>query len=113
LRAAGITIRPQTKGITQGQVRILGPTEFLITSFRGPLELTMDNAALVVPEGTIYRVVLGDSQGPPPVGAGAEDEKRAKFTAFLIFILTTAGIVVPVTLENLHGRHQLVSPIFP
>jgi hypothetical protein len=104
VRAAGILIRPQTKQPTQGQVQILGPTEFLITSFHGPLELTMGNAALVVPEGTTYRVVQGDSQGPGPVGAGAEDAKHAKFTAFLVAAVVAA---VPIALAV---RYNTASP---
>lgn len=107
VRAAGILIRPQTKQPTQGRVRILGPTEFLITSYRGPLELTMGDASLVVPEGTTYRVVQGDSQGPGPVGAGAEAAKQAKFTAFLVAAAVAAVPIVLAVRYNVASPHRI------
>ncbi|MCL4524809.1 MAG: hypothetical protein M1453_08380 [Acidobacteria bacterium] len=92
VRAAGIVIRPQPKRATQGQVTLVGPTELLVTSYRGPLELTMGDESLTVPEGTTYRV-QGDSRGPGPAGAGADAARRAPFRAFLI---TFAVVVVPL-----------------
>ena len=93
VRAAGIVIRPQPKRLTHGQVTLVGPLELLVTSYRGPLELTLGNESLVVPEGTTYRVVQGDSKGPGPVGAGAEAARMAPFKAILV---TAAVLVVPL-----------------
>lgn len=47
VRAAGILIRPQPQRPTHGQVTLVGPSELLVTSYRGPLELTLGNESLV------------------------------------------------------------------
>jgi hypothetical protein len=105
VRAAGIVIRPQAKRLTHGQVTLSGPLELLVTSYRGPLELTLENESLVVPEGTTYRVVQGDSRGPGPVGAGAEAARLAPFKAFLI-----AAAVVVIPLVTIITINLLASP---
>ena len=105
VRAAGILIRPQAKRSTHGQVTLLGPGEVLVTSFHGPLELTLGNESLVVPEGTTYRVVEGDSQGPGPVGAGAAAARMAPLKAFLV---ATAVVATPMVIAI--TVHLLASP---
>jgi hypothetical protein len=105
VRATGIVIRPQPKRFTHGQVTVVGPSELLVTSFRGPLELTLEDESLVVPEGTTYHVVHGDRRGPGPVGAGAEAARRAPFKAFLI-----AFVAVGVPLATLLTYQALASP---
>jgi len=105
VRATGIVIRPQPKRFTHGQVTVVSPSELLVTSFRGPLELTLENESLVVPEGTTYRVVQGDRRGPGPVGAGAEAARRAPFKAFLV-----AFVAVAVPLTTLLLYQALASP---
>jgi hypothetical protein len=105
VRAAGILIRPQAKRSTHGQVTVVGPTELLVTSYRGPLELTLGNESLVVPEGTTYHVVQGDSKGPGPVAAGAEAARRERFRAFLVAF---AVVAVPLLIDITY--HLLVSP---
>lgn len=105
VRAAGIVIRPQAQRVTHGQVTLVGPLELLVTSYRGPLELTLGNESLVVPEGTTYRVVQGDSRGPGPVGAGAEAARMAPFKAFLV-----AAVVVVVPLIVVITHNLLASP---
>ena len=76
VRAAGMVIRPQPQRLTQGRVTVVGPSELLVTSYRGPLDVSMGNESLTIPEGTTYRV-QGDSKGPGPVGAGAEAARPA------------------------------------
>ncbi len=105
VRAAGIVIRPQAQRATQGRVTLAGPLELLVTSYRGPLELTLGNESLVVPEGTTYRVVQGDSKGPGPVGAGAEAARKAPFKALLV---TAAFVAVPLVAVITY--HLLASP---
>lgn len=105
VRATGITVRPQPQRATHGQVTIVSPTEMLVTSYHGPLELTLDNESLTVPEGTTYRVVQGGSRGPGPVGAGAEAARRAPFKAFLV-----AFAVVAIPLVTVITYHLLASP---
>jgi hypothetical protein len=102
VRAMGILIRPQANRRTQGQVTITGPSQFLVTSFHGPLELTLGNESLVVPEGTTYRVVQGDSKGPGPIGAGEEAARRAPFKAILVAVAVVAvPLVIAITVNLL------------
>lgn len=105
VRAAGIVIRPQAPQLTHGQVTLSGPLELLVTSYRGPLELTLGDESLVVPQGTTYRVVQGDSRGPGPVGAGAEAARLAPFKAVLV-----AAAVVAVPLVTVIAVNLLASP---
>jgi hypothetical protein len=104
VRATGIVIRPQPKRLTHGQVTVVGPSELLVTSFRGPLELTLENESFVVPEGTTYRV-QGDSRGPGPVGAGAESARRERRRAFFV-----AFAFVAVPMVSIITYHLLASP---
>ncbi len=101
VRAAGILIRPQPQRSTHGQVTLVGPSELLVTSYRGPLELTLGNESLVVPEGTTYRVVQGDSKGPGPVGAGAQAARMAPLKAFFVAFAVVAVPLVAVITVNL------------
>lgn len=106
VRAAGVTIRPQSKLPSQAQIALLGPIELLVTTYRGPLELRLEDETLTLPEGTTYKLfVQGDSRGPGPVGAGAEDARRAKLRAFFI-----AFAVVALPLVGTITYHLLASP---
>lgn len=105
VRVTGIVIRPQPKRFTHGQVTVVGPSELLVTSFRGPLELTLENESLVVPEGTTYHVVHGDRRGPGPVGAGAESARRERLRAFFV-----AFAAVGLPLAALLIYQSLASP---
>ncbi len=105
VRATGIVIRPQPQRSTHGQVTLVSPSELLVTSYRGPLELTMGDESLTVPEGTTYRVVQGDSRGPGPVGAGEKEARRAPIIAFFV-----AFTVVAVPLVSVITYHLLASP---
>ncbi|MBI3662342.1 MAG: hypothetical protein HY234_04745 [Acidobacteria bacterium] len=109
VRATGITVRPQPQRATHGQVTVVGPAELLVTSYHGPLELTLGNERLVVPEGTTYRVVQGDSRGPGPAGAGAAAVRLAPFKAFLVAF---AVVAVPLVIVITHNLVASPSSIF-
>ena len=88
VRASEARIRPKTAQAL-AQVTLVGPLEFLVTSQRGTLEVTIGNEVHAVAEATSYRVLVdasaaGDSsQRPAPSG-------RSRFL-LIALILIGAG----------------------
>jgi len=87
VRASEARIRPTTAPAL-AQVTLVGPLEFLVTSQRGTLEVTIGNEVHTVPEATSYRVVVdawaaGDSsQRPAPSG-------RSRFLLIALILIGT------------------------
>lgn len=87
VRASEARIRPTTAQAL-AQVTLVGPLEFLVTSQRGTLEVTIGNEVHTVPEATSYRVVVdawaaGDSsQRPAPSG-------RSRFLLIALILIGT------------------------
>lgn len=111
VRASGMLVRPQNRQAAHGQVTVLSPTEIIVTSYRGPLQVSYMDEMLVVPENTSYRVtqVKGDVHGPGPVGAGAESARREKLRAFLIVFVVA---IAPLTAAIVHDVLASPSSIF-
>jgi hypothetical protein len=87
LRALDAMIRAKAGQPAVGQVTLLSPNAFVITSNRGELEVTIDEVTRVVPEGNSYRVELDpEPQGTPRTRKAG----RAKFIWIPLFAI--AGV---------------------
>ena len=71
LIADGATIRPAGTQATVAQITRVSPTELLLNSTRGALEITMGDEVKTIEAGTAYRLeVEDDDSGPPAQGDG-------------------------------------------
>lgn len=92
VHALRATIRPSKPQPTHAQVGVVSPTELLVTSFRGALEVRVGSEVHVVPEATSYRVIL-EPEPQDPEGVGAEAARRAR----VVKVLVGGGIAAAVT----------------
>ena len=88
VRASEARIRPTTAQAL-AQVTLVGPLEFLVTSQRGTLEVTIGNEVHTVPEATSYRVLVDDASAaddssPRPAAAG-----RSRFLLIALIMIGT------------------------
>jgi hypothetical protein len=67
LTADGATIQPHTNQPTVAQVTLVSPSELLLYSRRGALEVFMEDQLEIVPEGGSYRMMIQPAE-PSPQG---------------------------------------------
>jgi len=110
LLANGATIRPDTSQPTVGQITLVNPSELLLTSRKGTLEVSMDGDVKTVPEGSSYRMLIqppdaaGSSSNPQRNGSAASPGRNR----FLFIAVALVGAGVGIGL-----RQALVSPWAP
>ena len=101
LLADGATIRPATSGATVGQVTLVSPTELLLSSEKGSLEVSMDDDVKTLPEGKSVRMLI---QPPDP---GSPQTRRAGRNRFLWIFLAAVGAGVGIALwQALESPHK-------
>jgi len=104
----GVSIRPASSHATSAQIAKLGPTEAILISTRGDLQVTLGDEVKTVSAGTSYKLevesearALGsDQQGPQPAG---RNRNRLLLIAITATVATT-GVL---------AWRALVSPIAP
>jgi hypothetical protein len=87
VRASEARIRPKTAQQTLAQITLVGPLEFLVTSQRGTLEVTIGSEVHTVPEATSYRVLVDASA----VGNSSAEPEPAGRNRFLLIVLILIG----------------------
>ena len=93
IHALRARIRPQTPQPTHGEVAVVSANELLVSSYRGPLEVSLESETYFVPEGTSYRVLLeAEPQGPE--GAGKDAMSAA--AKMIIAGAAVAGLIVAI-----------------
>lgn len=104
--ANGVQIRPRNSNPTHGQVLLVSPSELVVTSVSGEIEVLVDNDSHIVPSNSSYRVLL--EQDPQAVeGAGAQAARRAKLVGNIVGWSIAGAAVTLVILYN------VVSPSWP
>ncbi len=106
LIADGATVRPANAQATSGQISMISPTELMLTSTRGTLEVTMGDEVKTVEAGSSYRLeVDSEDSGPGPAPQSPHPTARNRFLWIAIpAVAAVTGIVI--------GR-ALVSPTTP
>jgi hypothetical protein len=94
LLADGALIRPGTTQATVAQITVVSPTELLLTSRKGTLQVSMDDEAKTVPEGASYRMLIQPDpvSGPGPGPAGAGGGQLPSPTGQNHFVFVVAGV---------------------
>ena len=87
----GVTVRPATAHATYAQISRVSPTEAILTSTRGDLQITLDDEVKTVSAGSSYKLEISDdessdkNQGPRPAG-------RNRHVFAIILIGALAGV---------------------
>ena len=62
LSALGATVRSRSGEAAHGRVTIVGANELVVTSFRGPFDISIDGDSHAIPDGQSVRVQIVDAQ---------------------------------------------------
>lgn len=108
VRSGDVTVRPKTAEATYGRVEKVNDNDYVISSYRGALEVVVDEQVYAVPEATSYRLRLDPQEGAAaprepedPTGVGARSAKRRRALLFFLGGATSAAIATFVVLQNL------------
>jgi hypothetical protein len=89
IRALDVTVRPKTQDATHAQVTVNGPSELLVTSFRGELTVELDGKVYSMTPGRTYRVEI-QSADQKTMDAGRHTARKQRNLVFLVFGGTAA-----------------------
>jgi len=106
LVADGATIRPANAQPTSGQISMISPTELILTSNRGTLQVTMGDEVKTVEAGSSYRMEIEtEDPGPSPNPQAPHATARNRFLWIAIpVVAAVTGVVI---------WRALVSPTTP
>ena len=91
LLADGATIRPAGSQPTVAQITRVSDKELLLTSNRGPVEISMGDEVKTIEAGTSYRMEIDNSDpGPQGQGQGPYHPARNRFALFVILAVGVA-----------------------
>jgi hypothetical protein len=108
LIADGATIRPANAQATSGVISLISPTQLILTSTRGTLEVSMGDELKTVEAGSSYRMeVETEDSGPGPQGQGQAPHPTAR-NRFIFFLIPTVAAVTGIIIWR-----ALVSPTAP
>ncbi len=106
VRTADVQIYPSSTQPTHAEVTFVRPNELLVTSVKGPLEVTVGSEVHAVAEATSYSVLL--EQEPQEIeGVGKEAARRARVMQAITGVTISAAIITLILLKN------AVSPSIP
>jgi len=104
-------IRPASSGVTVAQVTKVNENQLLLTSTRGPLEISMGDEVKTIDAGTSYRMEISsaDTAGPatPPQRRGGGPLHTAS-NHFVLIAIVLVGVAAGVGIWR-----ALVSPDHP
>jgi hypothetical protein len=113
LSANHAVIRPAASQAVVAQVTRVSPTELLLSSSRGDLEVTFDDQVTTIPAGSSYRMLLdpgaAEPQGPAPTHPAGKRKRRAAFILLGISAAAT-GIAIAAVASS---SSSPVSPSAP
>jgi len=101
LVADGATIRPLNSQATSGQVSMVSPTELILTTTRGTLQITMGEEIKTLEAGNSYRLEVESEADPASDPQGARPTARNHFLWIAIPVVAAiTGIVIWRALES-------------
>jgi len=121
--ANAATVRPMGSGTTIAQVTRVSPSELLLNSRKGTLEVTFDGETTTIAEGSSYRMLIDPAQYPQGAGSSgspqssnqlpqaAAKKKSRKRAAFIL--LGAAGAAAGIAIAAVGGSSDPVSPSAP
>jgi hypothetical protein len=102
LSALGATVRSRSGEAAHGRVTIVGANELVVTSFRGPFDISIDGDSHEIPDGQSVRVQIVDAQdqggGSSKNGSGSGTipavRNRKKLLLVIMYSAAIAGAAV-------------------
>ena len=102
LNALGAVVRSRSGEAVHGRVTIVGANELVVTSFRGPLDISIDGDSHVIPDGQSVKVQIVDAQdqNPPSTQGGNGSgtipavRNRKKLLLITLYAAAIAGAAV-------------------
>lgn len=93
--ADGATIRPLNAQATSGQITMISPTQLILTSTRGTLEVSMGEEVKTLEAGSSYRLEVEADPGPDPNPQSPHATARNRFLWIAIPVIgAVAGVVI-------------------
>lgn len=94
--ADGVTIRPVDSQPTSGQIAKISPTQLVLTSNHGTLQITMGDEVKTLDPGTSYRLEVesAEDSGPGPQPQLPHPTARNRFLWIAVPVVTAATAVV-------------------
>ncbi len=103
LRALQATVRPRGSRPTQASLTIFSPTQLVVSSYRGEVELRVGDESYTIGEHRSYLVDISEEQGPGPEGVGKKPVRRTRAALFFLSSAAVAAIAaygIHVALES-------------
>jgi hypothetical protein len=103
LRAPQATLRPKGPRPTHASLTIISPTQLVVSSYRGEVELRVGDESYTIGEHLAYRVDISEEQQPGPQGVGKKPVRRTRAALVLLTSAAVAGIAaygIRVALES-------------
>jgi hypothetical protein len=92
LNALGVEIRSLDGQPAHGRVSIVGANQLVVTSFRGPFEVSYDGDTHAIADGSSYRLTVADAVDKPREEGNGTQAVRSRKKVLMI-VLITAGII--------------------
>lgn len=103
--ALGVEIHSLDGQPAHGRVSIVGANELVVTSFRGPFEVSYDGDTHAIADGSSYRLTLAEANDKPGAeGNGTQAVRSRKKLLFIILVsaaVVGAGVVSWVVYDEL------------
>ncbi len=101
LSALGAMVRSRSGEASHGRVTIVGANELVVTSFRGPFDISIDGDSHEIPDGQSIRVQIVDAQdqgggSKGGNGSGTIPAVRNRKKLLLITLYAAAGVAAGV-----------------
>lgn len=96
--ADGVVVQPKGNGHSVAQISFVSPTELMLTSRQGDLELTMGDETQTVAQGNSYRVTIKSPSQPASPASPAPIASGGGSTAFFVVALVIVGTGTGVAL---------------
>jgi hypothetical protein len=93
--ADGAIVQPKSGSQSAAQISLVSPSELMLTSRRGDLQITMGEETQTVNEGSLYRMMIAPASRP----AASSAAKNFRLIAILITASVTATAVA-IALES-------------
>jgi len=93
LEALGAMVRSRSGEASHGRVTIVGANELVVTSFRGPFDISIDGDTHSIGDGQSYRVQIVDDQtGGGKNGSGTIPAVRNRKKLLVLILLSAAAV---------------------
>lgn len=107
LNALGATVRSRSGEAAHGRVTIVGANELVVTSFRGPFDISIDGDTHSIGDGQSYRVQIVDAQDQQGGGSGSGTIPAVRNRKKLLILITLGAIGVAAGVGGYFIYHEL------